>query len=275
VYDSARPDAMSRRTIAWIFGASSAATIAITAFNSVRAFMGIGLPILGGLATAFAGGTVVLALSDSLKKRRATRLGSSSIRFYESTWGDRFVRAASIGIDRQLAGSSLPQLTEVALGRATDALFDALPRNLKKQFRALPSTVRRLEEDASTMRTELERLDASIAQLDADARAHVPSATRDTQHERTIRDERTRVRTDLVQLRDRGAQRLASIVAALESIRLGLLRLQLGDGAIESVTATLDAAREVAGDIGARADAATEVRRILGVPPLAPRTSFP
>ena len=37
----------------------------------------------------------------------------------------------------------------------------------------------------------------------------------------------------------------AATVAALENIRLDLLRLQLGDGHVDSVTASLDAAREV------------------------------
>ena len=275
VYNSVRPDALSRRAVGWIFGLSGAGIVAITALGGTGAVLGAGLPILGGLLGCFAIGTGMLSFSDWLKKRRAPKLGSFKIRFYESSWGERFVRYSSAGIDRRHVASSLPQLTEVVLGRATDALYDALPRELKKQFKALPSTVRRLEEDASAMRTEIERLDGSIAQLDGDERAPGPSASLDAAQERAIRDERTRLRADLTRLRDRAAERLASVVAALESVRLGLLRLQLGDGAVESITASLDAAKGLAADLGARADAAAEVRRVLGAPALTPRTSFP
>jgi uncharacterized membrane protein YccC len=171
--------------------------------------------------------------------------------------------------------SSLPQLTEVALGRATDALYAALPRELKKQFKALPATVRRLEEDATAMRAEIERLDASIAQLDADERASVPSSSDHVNDEGRVRDERKRLRADLDGLRTQATRRLASIVSSLESIRLGLLRLQLGDATVESITASLDAASALASDLHVRADAVAEVRRVLGAPPLAPRASFP
>jgi serine/threonine-protein kinase len=275
LYDSARPDALSRRAVAWIFGLSAIGTALITRLGGSRAFIGVGIPILAGLLASFAFGAGILSFSDWVKKRRAPTLGSGQIKFYESTWGERFVRWASMGVKQRAVVSSLPQLTEVALGRATDALYDALPKNLKKQFKSLPTTVRRLEEDASSMHTEIDRLDASIAQLDADERANIPSATRDTEHEGAIRGERARLRNDLDRLRHHASQRLGSVVAALESIRLGLLRLQLGDVAIESLTATLDAARDVAGDVGARADAADEVRRVLGAPPLTPRASFP
>ena len=76
--------------------------------------------------------------------------------------------------------------------------------------------------------------------------------------------------------RDQAANRLAATVAALENIRLDLLRLQLGDGHVDSVTASLDAAREVASDLGAYVDATEEVERSLRPPPrLTPRTSLP
>jgi hypothetical protein len=91
----------------------------------------------------------------------------------------------------------------------------------------------------------------------------VPSAIADSPHEARIRAERDRLRTDLRGLRERASDRLAATVAALENIRLDLLRLQLGDGRVESVTASLTAARAIAGDLHAIADASREVDALI------------
>ena len=91
-----------------------------------------------------------------------------------------------------------------------------------------------------------------------------------------MRRQRDQLRSDVRATRDQAADKLAATVAALERIRLDLLRLQLGDGRIESITASLDAAREVASDLGAYADATEEVERSLRPPQrLIPRTSLP
>jgi hypothetical protein len=69
--------------------------------------------------------------------------------------------------------------------------------------------------------------------------------------------ERTRVFEELRVTRQLAAQRLATTVTALETIRLDLLRLQMGSAGIESVTASLDAPRRggdrIAESIAARA----------------------
>jgi DNA repair exonuclease SbcCD ATPase subunit len=201
------------------------------------------------------------------------RLGISQIKFYEGKWGERFVKLAGIGVKKRTPSQSLSQLTEVALGRATDALYDALPKTLKKQLAQLPPTVRRLEADAKTLRAEIDKLDESLMAFETDA--SMPSALAASAHESRIRDDRDRLRADLRDTRSRASDRLAATVAALENIRLDLLRLQLGDGRVESVTASLDAARELGAEIEAYVAAAEEVERVLGQPSLAPRTSIP
>ena len=57
--------------------------------------------------------------------------------------------------------------------------------------------------------------------------------------------------------------RLAATVSAIENIRLDLLRLQMGSTGIESVTASLDAARQIGQQISASLDAQQEVERLL------------
>ncbi len=70
-------------------------------------------------------------------------------------------------------------------------------------------------------------------------------------------DQRTQLRADLTAQRERAVQRLAVSVAALENIRLDLLRLKAGVGTVDQLTADLDAAR----DLQAEIDLAIESRR--------------
>jgi hypothetical protein len=78
----------------------------------------------------------------------------------------------------------------------------------------------------------------------------MPSAITASAHEDRIRGDRDRLRADLRVTKERASDRLAATVAALENIRLDLLRLQTGNAGIDSVTASLDAAREIGVQIG-------------------------
>jgi hypothetical protein len=135
-----------------------------------------------------------------------------------------------------LPPSSFTQHTEVALGRATDALFEALPRNVRRELGAVPAAVQRLEDEAGTLRAALDKLDEVIAR-GADAALH--------------------------QRRDAAAERLSQTVTALENIRLGLLRLQLGSAPVAQVTEALDAAARVAREIDIALGADDEIGDVL------------
>jgi len=245
-----------------IFGVSAITTAALQAFSFISP-TGWLMP-LAGLAGTISAATGVLMLGRVIRKKLNPQLGSWQIKFYGGKWGERWLKLAGIGLKKHTPAQTLSQLTEVALGRATDALYEALPKDVKKQLKQLPSTVRRLEEDAKTLRGEIERLDASLIALDSDI-AHSQ-----------LRDDRTRLRADVEHTRQRAGDRLAATVAALESIRLDLLRLQMGDGRVESVTETLEAARDVGDELRAYVEATEEVERSLRPRlPLAPRTSSP
>ena len=58
-----------------------------------------------------------------------------------------------------------------------------------------------------------------------------------------------RILADLTAERELVQQRLADAVAALETIRLNLLRLHAGTGSVKNLTTDLGLAREVAKDI--------------------------
>ena len=75
--------------------------------------------------------------------------------------------------------------------------------------------------------------------------------------------QRQKLADDLFAARDATQQRLADAVAALETIRLSLLRMQAGSGSVESLTGDLAAAREVADDIDQLLEAQLEVEKLL------------
>jgi tRNA A-37 threonylcarbamoyl transferase component Bud32 len=262
---------LSTRAALVVFGAAVTGAVLLR-WSAGFEYGSWAIPVFGLLTVGSVFAGIVLAARLFRAKFNA-QLGSSQIRFYNSKWGERFVRLAGLGLKKRTPSESLSQHTEVALGRATDALYDALPKPLKKQLALLPPTVRRLEEDAKKLRAEIDRLDESLIALEADAT--MPSALAASAHESRIRADRDRLHADLRTTRTHASDRLAATVAALENIRLDLLRLQLGDGRVESVTASLEAAREVGADLDAYVSATEEVERVLRHPSLAPRTSVP
>jgi hypothetical protein len=144
----------------------------------------------------------------------------------------------------------MPLLTEVALGRATDHLFQALPKAARRELAALPATVRRLSDDAGVLRETIDALDAQLAVFErGDEDAHDAG-----RHE---------AEEELRAARALASDRLAATVAAIENIRLDLLRLQMGSAGIESVTASLDAARRIGRQISESLEARDEVERLL------------
>ena len=188
---------------------------------------------------------------EFIRHRLASRVASASISLWKGKWGARFAKLAGIGLkpaERPMLG--MPVLTEIALGRATDHLYLALPKAARRELAALPETVRRLEGDASRLRESINALDDQLAAFDRGG-----DALDDPQRD-TIADE-------VRKARELSAERLTTTVAALESIRLDLLRLQLGRAPIASVTATLEAAREIGDRIGDSIAAQLEVEALV------------
>ena len=228
-------------------------------------YWSMGLLFLGGTGLTISG--VPLA-GEYIRHRLSSRIAATSISFWKGTWGARIAKIASIGLkpaERPVLG--MPVLTEIALGRATDHLYLALPKVARRELSALPETVRRLEGDASRLRESINALDDQLAAfdrggdaLDGDIRNDLAAQVRDA--------------------RALSADRLSATVAALESIRLDLLRLQLGRAPIASVTATLEAAREIGDRIGDSIAAQFEVEQLLlasrtGALPRAKRSEEP
>jgi len=155
-------------------------------------------------------------------------------RLWNSRAGQWLARWLGAPERSQLAGGSAFRATEAALGVAASELFAALPKAYREQLAELPATVAALEAQAAGARADLEVIAALAPTGSADAET-------------------------LARRRDKAATRLAESVAALESIRLDLLRLHANSDDLASLTTLLDAARLLGEDMSRLAEARSEV----------------
>jgi hypothetical protein len=249
-----------------IWGTSALGWLAVVIGATLTAMPGQEILMLGGGVVGAT--TAALAAIDAVRRRQVGRVGSMSLRFWNGKWGERVVALARVGLKQVAAQPVAPQLTELAIGRATDVLYEGLPTAIKRNLGDLPATVRRLEADAHAMREQIDRLDTHKVQMERDAvgasRALAASAELGS-----VNEGRDRIAGDLASSLEMARARLAATVAALENIRLGLLRLQLGTAPVASVTSALEAAKRVADQVGRVADATEEVTATLKSPPIA------
>ncbi len=222
--------------------------------------------VIAFAAAAIGSITSVLAVGAIVRERLRHRFGQLHLAFWNSRWGERFLRLARVGLAPVAPASALSQVTEIALGRATDLLFQALPAEARRDLRGLPDAVRTLERDAGALRVEIEKLGEQLAQFDRVPSISTSSSIAGASSASSAADEHAAVRAELIAVRDAAQRRLAETVTALENIRLGLLRLQIGSIGVESVTAAVEAAERVARDVHLRAAAEEEVRQVLTTP---------
>jgi serine/threonine-protein kinase len=141
---------------------------------------------------------------------------------------------------RTLPSPATHRATELALGMAAEQLYEQLPRETRQRLRDLPTVIRRLEQDAQRMRARLEDLNDVVG---FDGALDAASRTDD------LGDRRAEVMADLRGERDAALRRLGDVVAALETIRLNLLKLHAGATSVQTLTTDLGLAREVSAEI--------------------------
>jgi serine/threonine-protein kinase len=220
---------------------------------------GLGLWVAGvplALLPVFTGGFILLgSLVTRLQtiedwgKRRAMGLG---LRLLNSRLGRFLFKIAGLGVT--VGQQNVPpatERTELVLGDAAGVLFDALPSEVRKRFREVPATIKRLEEDARVLRAREQALSEALARADPDRAVSVGT------------ERRGRAKADLAEAREAARERLATAVAALENIRLDLLKLQAGVGSVDDLTADLESAREINDAVNAELAARNEVERVL------------
>ena len=158
-------------------------------------------------------------------------------RLWRSKLGSWIARWLGAPERSQLAGASAFRATEAALGVAASELFAALPKEWQEQLAELPATVAAVEARAAEARAELEVLAAMAPYGSADAE---------------VLDARKK----------KAASQLSESVAALEGIRLDLLRLHAGAGDLAPLTTLMDAVRLIGEDMNRLAEAQREVQGV-------------
>src|SRR2546426_1946968 len=177
--------------------------------------------------------------------------------FWGRLWTGRLGRwlfgvARMFGGAKTLPASLTHRPTELALSMAAEQLYETLPKETRRQLRDLPEVVHRLEEDAQKMRARFEELQEALSDVGDRGNPDPAIAAR---HARIVAD--LNAERDLVQ------QRLKDAVAALETIRLNLLRLHAGTGTVQSLTTDLGLAREIVQDISAQVEGYREIEKAL------------
>src|SRR6185437_12419987 len=202
-----------------------------------------------------AGGSLLLSNTLGVrllpKKLRSAMIGFGRSTFWNSRLGAWM--GAMLGRGRTAPPQLLNRPTEAALGLAASELFAALPTAYRRDLRALPDLVRRLEERAVRVREHVDDLTRLTAEAERDMAPSPDDRARDTV-------------ARLSQQRDAARQDLALAIAALESIRLDLLRLHGGVDRADTVTSLLEQARHAERDLGTLIDAQREVHAIAPAP---------
>ena len=177
--------------------------------------------------------------------------------FWGKLWMGRLGRWL-FGIARGLVGPKAVvaplthRPTELSIGMAAEQLYESLPKVTRQQLRDLPDVVHRLENDAQRTRRRLEELQDVLGGAKATSADPAIGARHD------------RILAELTAERELVQRRLADAVAALETIRMNLLRLHAGTGSIRNLTTDLGLAREVAKEIDLLLQGHREIEEELG-----------
>ena len=244
------------------FGVGHAASLfeKILKWTSVYSFGGMVLSLVfGGFyslpATALLGTIGVTSgfgMLVMLQRRRDV-----DAEFWGKVWMGRMGRWL-FGIARGLVGPKAiaapltHRPTELSIGMAAEQLYEGLPKVTRQQLRDLPDVVHRLEDDAQRTRRRLEELQDVLGGVKA------------TSADPTIGARHDRILAELTAERELVQQRLADAVAALETIRMNLLRLHAGTGSVRNLTTDLGLAREVAKEIDLLLQGHREIAKELG-----------
>ena len=197
------------------------------AFASNGAFLARAMSIIS--ITAVVSGILGIILPGAWS-RADTPLGRG-VKFWKGRSGAWFAKFAGVGLGRRTrAEDAARRPTELHLANELEDLYDALPPALRSGLEDVPATIKRLTASAESLRGQVE---ASRALGQGGG---VPQ------------------------------DRLREAVAAMENLRLGLLRLRTGAVSLEGFTTDLDAAREVGDRVDRLLDAKVEIDRGLKGP---------
>ena len=155
-----------------------------------------------------------------------------------------FSIAKRSGGARPAVAAMTHRATELSLGLAAEQLYESLPKDTRVALGDLPAVLQRLQDDAQTLRKRFESLQEALSS----------KMGSDPEYE------------DLRAMRDDMHARLGEAVGALETMRLGLLRLHAGSQTVEGLTTHLGIAAEVSAQVARLVSAHQDVERSLRFP---------
>jgi eukaryotic-like serine/threonine-protein kinase len=243
-------------------GAASFAVGALThSLHPHSATLGIGLV---GSMLALLGYGAGLGVGRAARRKRTGGRTFTEIRALAlgPAVGKWLFRVAGLGlhVQRQNAPAE-SEHTEVFLAAAADDLFNRLPPKVKKRFPGAPALMRKLEAEAERLRAREGELGRLAAEANPDGEEGPRGGTRDVSD--AVRNDRRQAAAREMEAARAGIrERLASAVAAMENIRLDLLRLQAGVGAESELTAALDAAQAIGTAVDAAVVADSDAGRV-------------
>lgn len=147
-------------------------------------------------------------------------------------------------------------------------LYETLPAEYQTRLEEVPELVSRLEAAADALRTREAELDRALATVGTVESSVVPRIgggpdSVDPDGLASVQAHRVKAATDLKAAREAVSARLGGAVAALENLRLGLLRLHAGVGTPDELTEDLRAAREVGEQVQGLLEGEREVETTL------------
>ncbi len=178
---------------------------------------------------------IPMAIAPEKTVATLTRGTPEYARFFKRIWEGRaghwFLKLAGIGVrkNRALPAPAADAPTEVLLGRAAGELFDQLTDDQRRRLGDVHAVIGCLERTAALLRSRRDAIRQALA--DAGPAGDSPRREQLTQ--------------ELETARDATEKRLGAAVAALENLRLDLLRLRAGLGRPDDLTASLQEARAV------------------------------
>jgi serine/threonine-protein kinase len=233
------------RLIRWItlgsyaaFAALFVSVVLLPPALSPQAFFDALAPAIGWVIATAVVGTGFGLMFPGRRLGADDLWGDLRLRFWEGPLGRSLVRFGSVGVQTGPRAIDAHRPTELAIGMAAIDLLKSLPRDLRQRFKGLPRMVATLEREAQELRARLGRLEASAAAVIG------PSGQVD-------HPDRARLTDELTAARAQTQKRLSAVLAALESIRLDLLRLSAGVGDPESLTRAMALAQQVGDDVDA------------------------
>jgi len=247
-------------------GTAAAAAVGSLIFPAVEAFITV-----AGAGAAIGAGALLLGQAFPGERRRPKETNRElRWKLWRGRAGEWLAKLAGMGLrPTALPPASAHRPTEIAIGLAADALFEALPKETRKELKDLPAVIRRLEADAQGLRARVDELNALMAGAGEESAAARSTSLRQgtAQVAGTVAGAREEAHEALKAQRDAAAGRLAVAVAALENIRLDLLRLTAGAGTVDQISADLTAARRIGADVDAVLAGRQEVEALLAPPP--------